>query len=79
MSRVGFKANIDLIRENFSIIIVQVTSSLTQRTIFLCSPLKKSASYHFLAAPIQIFESRLQRDVQGRSFMPLWLKKGDLP
>jgi len=51
MSNAGFKANIDLIRENFSIIIVQVISSLTHRTIFLCSPLKKSASYHFLAAP----------------------------
>lgn len=72
MSNAGFKVTIDLIRENFSIIIVQVTSSPTHSAIFLCSPLKKTASYHFLEAPIQIFESRLQRDVKGRSFMPLW-------
>lgn len=40
MSNAGFKVNIDLIRENFSIGIVQVASSLTHRTNFSMLPSK---------------------------------------
>ena len=40
MSNAGFKVNIDLIRENFSIVIVQVASSLKHRTNFSMLPSK---------------------------------------